>query len=487
MQEALTYDDVLLVPQYSDILPKDTIVSSKFSKNISLKIPIVSSPMDTVTEHRMAIAMALEGGLGIIHKNLSPEEQAREVRIVKRHENGFIYEPVTLRLGHTVGDVHKIFNETGYKKFPVVDEKNALLGLVTELDFVWPQDKDKKVSQIMTPRDQLIIVEQGVDLNEANRIISEKKLSILCVIDRAGKLDSIVTRRDLEKNQEFPLANKDVNKHLYVGAALGVGADMLNRAHLLAEAGVDVFVLDSAHGHSAGIINAIKVLKGDEKTKKIDVVAGNVATKEGVIDLIKAGADGVKVGIGPGSICTTRIVAGIGVPQITAIIDSYEGLRGVDDIPLIADGGIKYSGDIVKALAAGAKSVMLGGLLAGAEESPGTSEYVDGRMYKTYRGMGSLAAMARGSKDRYGQAETTENGKFVPEGIEGRIPYRGPVSKIVYQLAGGLRAGLGYNGAKDIKDLQKKAKFIKITTAGNRESHPHDVHISKEAPNYSIN
>lgn len=484
MQEALTFDDILLIPQYSEILPTQTNTRSKFSRNVPLKVPIVSSPMDTVTEHQMAIAMALEGGIGIIHKNMSIEEQAKEVTLVKRFENGFINDPITIQPEASITEIKKIKEDTGYKKVPVVNKKGVLVGLITEFQYIWPNDKNKKVHQVMKPVKKLVTAEDGISLKDANKVIYKKELSVLCIIDKTGKLKSIVTRRDLEKNHDFPNANKDPHKSLYVGAAIGAGPDALERAQALVKAGVDVIVVDTAHGHSKGVIEMIKKIKRNKKTKGVDVVAGNVATKEAVSDLIAAGADGVKVGIGPGSICTTRVVAGIGVPQVTAITESAKGKKRNKNIPLIADGGIKYSGDIVKALALGADSVMIGGLLAGAEESPGETEFVNGKMYKTYRGMGSLGAMSRGSKDRYGQGGVKETQKLVPEGIEGRIPYRGPAEKILFQLLGGINAGMGYNGAKTIPELQKKARAVKITSAGFIESHPHDVTITKDAPNY---
>lgn len=484
MQEALTFDDLLLVPKYSEILPAKTNPESKFSRNIPLKIPFVSSPMDTVTEHRMAISIALEGGLGIIHKNLEPAEQAREVQLVKRYENGFIIDPVTVGPKARIDDIYAIFKDKGYKKVPVVDDKGKLLGLVTEIDYFWPNDQNKLVKDLMVKRKDLVTVPNKSSLSEANKVIRTKKLSILCVVDKNDVLKAIVTRRDLIKNKEYPIANKDTNKSLYVGAALGVGKDMLERARMLVDAGVDVFVVDTAHGHSKGVIDAVKLLKKDNVTKKYDVVAGNVATAAAVKDLIKAGADGVKIGIGPGSICTTRVVAGIGVPQMTAIMEANKGRGQNKDVPLIADGGIKYSGDVVKALAAGADSAMMGSLLAGAEESPGETIFLNGLMYKIYRGMGSLGAMSRGSKDRYGQGEIQEASKFVPEGIEGKKLYRGPVDKILYQLVGGLRAGMGYNGASSIKELQKNPNFVKITNAGQKESHPHDMASIDDAPNY---
>lgn len=484
MQESLSYDDVLLVPKYSEILPSEAQIESHFSKNVPLKIPIISAPMDTVTEHKMAIAMALFGGLGIIHKNLSIERQIEEVVKVKRYENGFIDNPEVVSPEDTVETLYKIREEKGYKKIPVINADGKLLGIVTELAYFWPDDRNKKVKDIMKKREEIAVIYEGASLKEANRVIREEKLAVLCVIDKKEKLKSIVTRKDLQKNEDHPLANKDPKKHLYVGAAISTGRDFLERARALAQARVDVLVIDTAHGHSRGVIETIKTLKKDSIVKKVDVVAGNVATKEAVRDLITAGVDGVKIGIGPGSICTTRVVAGIGVPQISAILEASNGRGKNEKIPLIADGGIKYSGDITKALAVGANSVMLGGLLAGAEESPGETEFVDGLMYKTYRGMGSLAAMSEGSKDRYGQAGISDSQKFVPEGIEGRTLYRGPVERILYQLVGGLRSGMGYLGAKNIRELQKKAQIQKITTLGLKESHPHSVTISKDAPNY---
>ncbi len=484
MQEALTYDDILLTPRYSEIIPAETNLETKFSRNIPLKMPIVSSPMDTVTEHRMAIAMALEGGLGIIHKNLTPAEQANEVSIVKRFENGFIVDPVVVSPETTIDDIHKIEQEKGYKKIPVVDTKGLLVGIITEFYYSWPHDQGKKAKDVMKPVEKLTIAEKGITLTDANKIIRQKKLSVLCVIDQNGKLNSIVTRKDIEKNKRYPNANKTIEKKLFVGAAIGVGADAMERAELLAKAGVDVIVVDTAHGHSKGVIEMVKKIKTNEITKRVDVVAGNVATEDGVRDLIAAGADGVKIGIGPGSICTTRVVAGIGVPQITAILEGVKGKDKNKDIALIADGGIKHSGDITKALAMGAQCVMLGGLLAGAEESPGETLFIGGRMFKSYRGMGSLGAMEKGSKDRYGQADIKDAQKFVPEGIEGRTAYRGPVDKTLYQLIGGLRAGMGYLGAETIIQLAEKARPVKITAAGFVESHPHDVTITEDAPNY---
>lgn len=486
MQEALTYDDIIFPPRYSEILPGETEIESKFSRNIPLKVPIASSPMDTVTEHKMAIALALLGGIGIIHKNLAIEKQAEEVRMVKRFENGFVTDPAVAFLENTVGDLHQIREEKKYKKIPVVDKNNKLLGLVTELDYLWPEDKEKSVKEVMTPVKELVTLSDQASLSRANEVIRAKKLSVLCVVDKKGKLKSIVTRRDLEKNQNFPDASKDHNKHLRVGAAIGPGKDFLERARALAQAGVDAIIVDTAHGHSKNVIQAVKTLKKDKIFQSVDIVAGNVATKEGVLALAAAGADGVKVGVGAGSICTTRVIAGIGMPQASAIMEAVKA-KDKDknkNMAIIADGGIKYSGDIVKALALGADSVMLGSLLAGAEEAPGEMEYVDGLMYKTYRGMGSIGAMKLGSADRYGQGKINDSQKFVPEGIEGRVLYRGPVEKIIYQLIGGLRSGMGYLGAKNLKELCKFAKPVKITNAGLAENHPHDVIITKDAPNY---
>lgn len=487
MQEALTFDDVLLTPRYSKILPSQSNPAGRLTKNISLQLPIVSSPMDTVTEHQMAIAMALEGGIGIIHKNLSPEEQAMEIKMVKRFENGFVQDPVTVQPTDTVDMIHQIYQEKDYKKIPVVDKRGKLLGIVTELCYMWPEDKGRKVSSVMEKMKNLTVVRRPISLQEANEIVRNKKLSVLCVTNRTGKLVSIVTRKDLEKNRDYPLATKDKNKRLMVGAALGVGDDMIERAKACVENGANVLVVDTAHGHSKGVIDAVKKLKKSPATKSADIIAGNIATKDATKELIKAGVDAIKVGIGPGSICTTRIVAGVGVPQITAIAEVAKGREKNKQIPIIADGGIKYSGDIVKALAIGADCVMLGGLLAGTEESPGETILIGGKMYKSYRGMGSLGAMKKGSKDRYGQANIKDSGKFVPEGIEGRTLYRGAVNKTLYQLVGGLRSGMGYLGAKNISQLQKNARFVKISQAGQTESHPHNITITKDAPNYQNN
>ncbi len=484
MQEGLTFDDVLLQPQFSKIVPAETNVATHLTRHLKLRLPLLSSPMDTVTEHKMATALALAGGIGIIHKNLSPAEQAKEVKLVKRFENGFIAEPETVGPDDSLRLVYKIRQERGYKKVPVVNKAGKLVGLITELDYFWPEDKTRTVRDLMTKVKDLVTAPGGTSLEKANDIIRRKKLSILCLVDKAGRLAAIVTHKDLEKNSNYPQASKDEHKRLRVGAAVGVGKESLERALLAAEAQADVLVVDTAHGHSQGVIDMVRELKRHAATKHIDIIAGNVATAAGVEALIGAGVDAVKIGIGPGSICTTRVVAGIGVPQITAILEAAAGRGKHKDVPIIADGGIKYSGDIVKALAAGADAVMIGSLFAATEEAPGETEFYAGRMYKTYRGMGSLAAMSRGSKDRYGQGNIHESAKLVPEGIEGRVLYRGPVDGIIYQLVGGLQAGMGYVGARTIADLQKNGRFLKITAAGLRESHPHDVEITKEAPNY---
>jgi len=484
MQEALTFDDVLLAPNYSEVLPAMVSLETKFSRNVPLRSPLVSSPMDTVTEHKMAIAMALGGGLGIIHKNFSAAEQAVEVELVKRFENGFIPDPVTIDPDKTVDAVYKIRKEKGYKKIPVVNKRGQLLGLVTDLDYFWPDDRRKKVRQVMTKIKDLITTTEQTTLKRANEIIRTKKLSILCIVTKAGKLHAIVTRKDLEKNETYPNANKDSEKRLRCGAAVGAGKDAIERARALVVAGVDVLVVDTAHGHSKGVLETIQALKKDSVARVVDIVGGNIATSSGAQALVAAGVDGIKVGVGPGSICTTRVVAGVGIPQITAVMNAVSGRGKHGAIPVIADGGIKYSGDIVKALAAGADTAMIGSLFAGTEESPGETEFYAGRMYKNYRGMGSLGAMSRGSKDRYAQSSVTDESKLVPEGIEGRILYRGPVEATLYQLIGGIRSGMGYLGAKNISQLHKSASFVKISNAGLIESHPHDVEITKESPNY---
>lgn len=484
LKETLAYDDVLLVPQKSNVLPRDVDLKTRFSRRININIPLASSPMDTVTESSLAIALALQGGIGIIHKNLSIERQCEEVKKVKRFENGFIRNPVTLSPQDTIAEVIRIKREHGFKKIPITVH-NKLVGLITELDYIGSEDADQKTKSLMIPVDKLITAKQGITLKQANSIIKKNRLSVLPIIDERGDLVSIVTRGDLEKNERYPNSTKDEHKSLRVGAAISVGDAAIERATYLNDVGVDAIVVDTAHGHSQGVIEIIQKLKKDQRFNNLDIVAGNVATAEGARALIAAGADAVKVGIGPGSICTTRVVAGIGVPQFSALLDIVPVCQKAK-IPLIADGGIKYSGDIVKALAAGADLVMIGSILAGTEEAPGDIEYSGGRVYKTFRGMGSEDAMVQGSYDRYGQASLAETKKFVPEGVSGRVPYKGMVEDIVYQLMGGVRSGMGYVGAKNLAELAQKAEFIKITSAGLKESHPHDVTITKESPNYKF-
>ena len=483
INQGITFDDVLLVPQKSAITPDKVETKTRFSRNIELNIPLTSSPMDTVTESRLAIAIALEGGLGIVHKNLGAKEQAAEIAEVKRFRNGFIENPLTLRPDDLIKKVVKIRMDKGYKNVPIVDKRGQLVGLITKFDYFWPEDEKMPIKKLMKPLKELATAPLTTDLKKAQEIIKKKKLPVLLIIDKQGRLKSLVTRSDLEKSRQFPLATKDSRDRLRVGGAIGVGPDSLKRAELLAEAGVDVIIIDTAHGHSQNVINTLKELKKNSRFKGIDIVAGNIATAQAAQELIEAGADGVKVGIGPGSICTTRIIAGVGVPQITAIQNAVAG-RGKANIPIIADGGIKYSGDIVKALAAGADSVMIGQLFAATEESPGDITYMNGRMYKVYRGMGSVEAMTQGSKDRYGQATITDSKKLVPEGIVGQTIYRGKLADHLYQLVGGLKSGMGYVGARTIAELQKKAEFIQITENSLKESHPHDITITKEAPNY---
>ncbi len=485
LQETLTFDDVLLVPQASDLLPKDTILTTELTAGIKLQLPFLSAPMDTVTEHTMAIAMALAGGMGIIHKNLSIEEQVRQVNLVKRFENGFIENPVTVKPEDKISVVQKLRTEMGYKKIPVVDGKGVLVGLISDVDYFAPDDNDLMVKFRMQPVTELIVGKVGVRLEEANSMIRKNKLKTLCIVDNAGKLVSIVTRKDMEKNEQYPDAAKNAAKQLRVGAAVGVGDAGFERAEALIKAGVDVLVVDTAHGHSMGVITAVKRLR--KAYKDLSIIAGNIATGAAALALAEAGADAVKVGIGPGSICTTRIIAGVGVPQLSAVLDVVEAFKKRKKRPsIIADGGIKNSGDIVKALAAGADTVMMGNMFAGTDESPGRVEYIDGRMFKVYRGMGSMEAMELGSKDRYGQAEVKEKTKFVPEGVSGRVAYKGVVDRILYQLAGGLRSGMGYVGARTIKELHDKAVLVRITNAGLKESHPHDLREMRSAPNYKV-
>lgn len=482
--ETLTFDDVLLVPQLSNLLPKDAILKTQLTTGIKLNLPFLSAPMDTVTEHKMAISMALAGGIGIIHKNLTIAQQVEEIKLVKRFESGFIDNPITVSANTTIAAVVAIRQEWGYKKIPVVDDKGVLLGMISDLDYFMPDDMGAVVMDRMVTRKQMVVGKKGINLIEANQMIREHRLHTLCVVDEKGKLVNLVTRRDIEKNVQYSEAVKNDRKQLRVGAAVGVGNSGLERAEALISAGVDVLVVDTAHGHSLGVLDTIKQLKKLYKHQQI--IAGNIATAEAAKALVEAGADAVKVGIGPGSICTTRIVAGIGVPQLSAILEVAKGIKSLKkSVPIIADGGIKSSGDIVKALAAGASCVMMGNMFAGTDESPGRVEFIEGRMFKLYRGMGSVEAMEQGSKDRYGQNDISEKKKFVPEGVSGRVPYKGTVSRIIYQMAGGLRSGMGYNGAKTIPDLQKNARFIKITASSLAESHPHDLAKVDSAPNYS--
>ena len=479
--DGLTFDDVLLIPAFSNVLPRNVDLTSRFSRNIELKVPIVSAAMDTVTEAGLAIAIAREGGLGVIHKNMSIQEQARQVHTVKRAENGMIYDPVTIRRGSTVDDALKMMEEYHIGGIPVVDENGRLVGIVTNRDLRFERNPLRLIDEVMT-RENLITTSQTTNLEEAADILQKHKIEKLPVVDREGHLIGLVTYKDITKAKDKPFACKDSLGRLRVAAGIGVTHDSLERAEALVKAGVDAIVIDTAHGHSAGVVGVLRDVKN--AFSHIDVVVGNIATGEAARFLAENGADGVKVGIGPGSICTTRIIAGVGVPQLSAVYDVAKALEGTG-IPLIADGGIRYSGDIVKALAAGAHSVMLGGMLAGVEESPGDTIIFNGRKYKTYRGMGSLEAMEKGSKDRYFQGGETDAKKLVPEGIAARVPFKGSLYEVVYQMLGGLRAGMGYCGAPTIKDLHK-AKFARITNAGIAESPPHDVAITSEAPNYSV-
>lgn len=478
-KRALTFEDVLLVPQYSEILPKEVDIKTQLTKRISLNIPLVSAAMDTVTEHRAAIMMARLGGIGIIHKNMDIESQVREVRRVKKSESGIIIDPVSIKANATLRDALAIMSEYRISGVPVVDDSNTLIGILTNRDLRFENDYTKNVEELMTKM-PLITVKKGTTLDDAEAIFRTNKVEKLPVVDEDNKLSGLITIKDLKKRQEYPNANKDAFGRLRVGAAIGVG--QLDRAKALVEAGVDVLVLDSAHGHSKGIIDTVKLIK---KELDVDIIAGNIATSEAAEALVAAGVDGIKIGIGPGSICTTRIVSGVGVPQISAIEECSEVGRK-HGVPVIADGGIKYSGDFAKALAAGAQSVMVGSLLAGTDESPGEVITYQGRQYKTYRGMGSIGAMTKGSSDRYFQ-EGTAADKLVPEGIEGRVPHAGSIRDVIFQLVGGLRSSMGYVGARDIVDYQERAEFVEITSAGLKESHVHDVIITHEAPNYRVN
>ncbi len=481
VKEALTFDDVLLVPNYSEVLPTQVDVRTKLTKKITLNIPIMSAAMDTVTEAELAIAIAREGGIGIIHKNMSIEEQAEEVDRVKRSESGMIVKPVTVRPDQTISEAEALMRKYKISGLPVVDESGKLLGIITNRDIRFVKDFSKKIAEVMT-RENLITVPVGTTLEEAKEILHKHKIEKLPVVDENGYLKGLITIKDIEKREKYPNACKDELGRLRVGAAIGVGPEAIRRAEALIEAGADVIVVDTAHGHSKGVLETVEKLKGH--FPDVDVIAGNVATPEATEALIKAGADAVKVGIGPGSICTTRIVAGVGVPQLTAVAQCAE-IADKYDISIIADGGIKFSGDIAKAIGAGARVVMIGSLFAGTKEAPGEVILYQGRSYKVYRGMGSLGAMKKGSKDRYFQSDVEEK-KLVPEGIEGMVPYRGPLADTIHQLVGGLRAGMGYCGAANIEEMRKKARFVKITSAGLKESHVHDVIITKEAPNYWI-
>ena len=479
LKQGLTFDDVLLIPAESDILPADVDLHTRLTKKITLNIPVISAAMDTVTEYRMAIAIAREGGIGIIHKNMSIGEQAEQVDMVKRSENGVITNPFWLAPGHTLAEADELMAKFRISGVPIC-ENGKLIGIITNRDMKFETDMSKLIDDVMT-KDHLVTAPEGTTLAEAKEILRKHKVEKLPIVDKDFHLKGLITIKDIEKAEVYPNSARDEKGRLMVGAAIGVTSDVLDRAAALVEAGVDVLALDSAHGHSQNILNCVRRVKA--AYPDVQLIAGNVATADATRALIEAGADCVKVGIGPGSICTTRVVAGIGVPQITAVYDAAR-VAAEYDVPIIADGGIKYSGDIVKAIAAGGSVVMLGSLLAGCEESPGETEIFQGRQFKVYRGMGSLAAMANGSRDRYFQEN---NKKLVPEGVEGRVPYKGNVGDTIYQLMGGLRSGMGYCGCHTVDELQSKAQFIQITAAGLRESHPHDIYITKEAPNYTIN
>ncbi len=480
VSEGLTFDDVLLIPAYSEVLPRDVDLTSKFSRNISIKTPIVSAAMDTVTEAQLAIAIAREGGIGVIHKNMSIEAQAQQVKMVKRAENGMIIDPITIRKEAMVGDANKIMHDFKIGGIPVVDEKMKLIGIVTNRDLRFEKNLKKKIKEVMT-FENIVTTTQDTDLEKAEHILQKHKIEKLPVVDKNNKLIGLITYKDITKAKDRPFSCKDAKGRLRVAAGVGVTHDTFERIEALVNSGVDAVVIDTAHGHSKGVIDTLKAVK--KKYKHIDVVVGNIATAQAAIDLANAGADAIKVGIGPGSICTTRVIAGVGYPQLSAIYNVAEAVKATN-IPVIADGGIRYSGDIVKALAAGAHSIMAGSLFAGVEESPGETIIYQGRKFKSYRGMGSIEAMQKGSKDRYFQDTEDDISKLVPEGIAARVPYKGTLSEVVYQMIGGLRAGMGYCGTANIKELHN-AKFVKITNSGITESHPHDVAITREAPNYS--
>ena len=480
--KALTFDDVLLVPNHSSVLPKDVSLETKLTKKISLNIPVISAAMDTVTEANMAIALAEQGGMGIIHKNLTPQRQANRVDKVKRFESGVVSDPITIDPNMSVDEVMQITRKNKISGLPVV-EKDKIVGIVTNRDLRFETNLTQPIKNVMTPRDRLVTVKEGASKEEITSLLHQHRIERLLVINDEDTLTGLITVKDIQKSTDHPFACKDEHGRLRVGAAIGVGNDTEVRTELLVEAGVDVLIVDTAHGHSEGVLNRIKWIK--KNYPKVEVIGGNIATSEAAIAMVDHGADSVKVGIGPGSICTTRIVAGVGVPQITAINDVYEALKK-KNIPFIADGGIRFSGDVAKAIAAGASSVMLGSMFAGTEEAPGEVELFQGRSYKSYRGMGSIGAMKKGSSDRYFQDGESNTDKLVPEGIEGRVPFKGTVVNVLHQLMGGLRASMGYVGVDTIPNMHKKAKFIEITNAGIKESHVHDVQITKEAPNYRV-
>ena len=481
IETAITFDDVLLIPNRSKILPREVILKTRLTKNIELNIPILSSAMDTVTESEMAIAVAREGGMGIIHKNMSIGIQASEVDKVKRSESGMIFDPITLTSDKTIGDALRLMQQYKISGIPIIDKDNRLIGILTNRDLRFEPDETLLVSDIMT-KENLVIAPMGTDLEKAEVILQKYKIEKLPVVDKKGILKGLITFKDIQKRKKFPNACKDKFGRLRVGAAVGISEDTINRVKELVNAGADVVVVDTAHGHSQGVLDIVKKIK---MNFNVDLIAGNVATAEGTIDLIKAGADCIKVGIGAGSICTTRVIAGVGIPQMTAVIDCAKA-AAKNNIPIISDGGIKQTGDVPKAIAGGADSVMLGGMFAGTEEAPGEKVLYEGRSYKVYRGMGSLEAMKKGSSDRYFQDVEDDISKLVPEGIEGIVPYKGFVGETIYQILGGLRASMGYCGAKNIHEMKIKTKFVKITNAGLKESHPHDVKITKEAPNYGL-
>jgi len=481
LQDGLTFDDVLLVPQASEVLPNEVLLDTYLTPSIKLNIPIVSAAMDTVTEAKLAIALARQGGLGFIHKNMSIEDQTEQVDYVKRSESGMITHPITLERDNTLSEAEDILSRYKISGLPVVTKENVLVGIITNRDLKYRTLDDTPVEEIMTKKN-LITAPVGTSLDEAKRILLDNRIEKLPIVDDEYKLKGLITIKDIDNVVNYPMSCKDEKGRLRCGAAVGVGGDTMDRVRSLVRAGVDVITVDSAHGHSKGVINTVKEIR--KEFPRLQIIAGNIVTKEAALELVAAGANTVKVGVGPGSICTTRVVAGVGVPQITAVNNIYDALKDMDAC-IIADGGIKYSGDIVKAIAAGANSVMLGSLLAGTKESPGEEVVFQGRRFKTYVGMGSLAAMKRGSSDRYFQKGNGEAKKLVPEGIEGRVPYKGELQDTIYQLCGGLRSGMGYCGTKNTEDLIKNGKFVKITSAGLQESHPHDVHITKEAPNYS--